>query len=79
VSSSPPSGLYEAIIAGKLTLPDLPKLTQHTAGAVAKHSRRGWRIDRPSARVEIDGVTALMMVVDRLENQPKLVDLPGWL
>ena len=39
--------LYEAVIAGKLMLPDLPdlpdlpELTQHAAGAVAKHSRRG--------------------------------------
>lgn len=40
--------LYEAIVERRLTLPDLPELAQHAAGAVAKQSRRGWRIDRPN-------------------------------
>jgi hypothetical protein len=71
--------LYEAIVNANLTLPDLPELTQHAAGAIAKHTRRGWRIDRPNPRVEIDGVTALMMALDRLENRPAPVELLGWL
>jgi hypothetical protein len=40
------------------------------AGAIAKQSRRGWRIDRPNPRVAIDGITALLMALDRLENRP---------
>ena len=63
----------------EIVLPASPELAQHAAGAIAKHSRRGWRIDRPNPRVEIDGVTALMMAVDRLENRPAPVELLGWL
>ena len=51
----------------------------HAAGAIAKHSRRGWRIDRPNPRVEIDGVSALLMALDRLENRPADVQLLDWL
>jgi phage terminase large subunit-like protein len=71
--------LYDAFLNEKLVLPDLPELAQHAAGAVAKHSRRGWRIDRPNPRVEIDGVSALLMALDRLENRPADVQLLGWL
>lgn len=71
--------LYDAIVNEKLVLPDLPELAQHAAGAIAKHSRRGWRIDRPNPRVEIDGITALMMCLDRLENRPAPVELIGWI
>jgi hypothetical protein len=63
----------------KLVLPDLPELAQHAAGAVAKHSRRGWRIDRPNLRVEIDGITALLMALDRLESRPAPAELIGWI
>jgi len=55
------------------------RLAQHAAGAIAKHSRRGWRIDRPNSRVEIDGISALVMALDRLENRPADVQLLGWL
>jgi phage terminase large subunit-like protein len=71
--------LYDAVINEKVVLPDLPELAQHAAGAIAKHSRRGWRIDRPNPRVEIDGVTALLMALDRLENRPAPVELLGWI
>ncbi len=71
--------LYDAVINQRITVPDLPELAQHAAGAVAKHSRRGWRIDRPNPRVGIDGITALMMALDRLENRPAPVELVGWL
>ena len=71
--------LYDAVTNETLVLPDVPELAQHAAGAIAKHSRRGWRIDRPNPRVEIDGITALMMAVDRLENRPAPVELIGWL
>ena len=70
--------LYDAVINEKLVLPDLPELAQHAAGAIAKQSRRGWRVDRLNPRVEIDGVTALMMALDRLENRPAPVELLGW-
>jgi hypothetical protein len=30
-------------------------------------------------RVEIDGITALLMALDRLENRPAPVELLGWI
>jgi hypothetical protein len=71
--------LYDADVNGNLVLPDLPELAQHAAAAIAKHSRRGWRVDRPNPRVEIDGITALIMALDRFENRPAPVELVGWI
>jgi phage terminase large subunit-like protein len=47
--------LYDAITETRITLPPSPELAQHAAGAIAAHSRRGWRISKPNARVNIDG------------------------
>jgi phage terminase large subunit-like protein len=71
--------LYDAIVEKRLTLPDSPELAQHAAGAIARHSRRGWRVDRPNPCVEIDGISALVMALDRLENRPAPLELLGWL
>ena len=71
--------LYDAITEGRIVLPSSPELAQHAAGAIAKHSRRGWRIDKPNGRVQIDGVIALCMAVDRQANQPAPAQLLGWL
>src|SRR5215216_1974279 len=38
--------LFDAITEKRITLPPSPELAQHAAGAVGKHSRRGWRIDK---------------------------------
>ena len=58
---------------------DDPELAKHAADAIAKHSRRGWRIDKPTKRTHIDGLIALMMAIDRVENQPAPVQVIGWL
>lgn len=71
--------LHSAIIEQRITLPDDPELAKHAADAIAKHSRRGWRIDKPTKRTHIDGLIALMMAVDRVENQPAPVQVIGWL
>jgi hypothetical protein len=55
------------------------ELAQHAAGAIAKHSRRGWRIDKPNSRVHVDGVIALCMACDRQANQPAPAQLVGWI
>jgi hypothetical protein len=47
--------------------------------AVARHSRRGWRIDKPNPRANIDAVIALCMAVERAEFKPEPVELLGWL
>jgi len=71
--------LHAAIVEKRWTLPDGPELTQHAANAIAQHSRRGWRISKPTKRTHIDGIVALMMSLDRLENQPRPVEVLGWL
>jgi phage terminase large subunit-like protein len=71
--------LFDAITEQRITLPASPELAQHAAGAVAKQSRRGWRIDKPNARVHIDGVIALCMACDRHANQPAPAQLIGWI
>ena len=43
--------------------PSYVSSAQHAAGAIANTPRRGWRIDRPNPRVEIDRLTALMMAL----------------
>ena len=71
--------LHAAIVQQRLTLPDDPQLARHAADAIAKHSRRGWRIDKPNARTHIDAMIALCMAVERAEHQPEPVELLGWL
>jgi phage terminase large subunit-like protein len=70
--------LYRAIVEKRLTLPDNDELRQHAANAVAKHSRRGWRIDRASRADNVDAIIALCMALDALEDQPAPVELLGW-
>jgi hypothetical protein len=71
--------LYNAIVDGRLTLPNDPELARHASNATAKHSRRGWRISKPDDRTHIDGVIALAMAVERAEFKPEPVELLGWL
>ena len=47
----PASGrLRQAIVDRRLTHPDDEGLNRHVSNAIARHSRRGWRIDRPGPR-----------------------------
>ena len=71
--------LHDAIVEGRLTHPNDPKLNTHVAAAIARHGRRGWRIDRAKWDDKIDGVIALCMALDRLENRPEPAKLLGWL
>jgi hypothetical protein len=52
---------------------------RHASDAIARHSRRGWRIDKPNPRAGIDAVSALAMAVERAEHKPEPVELLGWL
>jgi phage terminase large subunit-like protein len=47
--------------------------------AIARHSRRGWRLDRPNRTDRIDAVVALCMAVERAADKPQPVELVGWL
>ncbi len=63
----------------RLTLPDDQELARHAAHAVARHSRRGWRLDKAGRTDSIDALIALSMALERAEHQPEPVELLGWL
>ena len=73
-------GLHRAVVERRIVLPADDTLAEHASHAVARHSRRGWRIDRPSrsAGENIDAVIALAMALDRLEHQPQGLEVVGW-
>ena len=48
--------LYNAVVEQRLTLPRDCELRQHLSNTIARHTRRGWRLDRPHWRAKIDGV-----------------------
>jgi phage terminase large subunit-like protein len=69
--------LFDAVVEGRLRHPNNERLNEHVASAVAKHTRRGWRLDR--ADQPIDGVIALAMAVDRAEHREQPAKLLGWI
>lgn len=71
--------LHAAIVEGRLTLPADADLASHAAHAVARHSRRGWRLDKAARSDNIDGMIALCMALERAEFKPEPVKLLGWL
>jgi len=71
--------LYRAIVDRRLTVPHDDELARHAGQAIARHSRRGWRIDKARRGDNIDAVVAMCMALDRLENQPEPTRLLGWL
>jgi phage terminase large subunit-like protein len=73
------STLHAAIVERRILVPDLDELNQHAANTVAKHGRRGWRIDKPNDATPNDAIVALAMAVDSVENRPEPVRLLGWL
>src|SRR5215211_1903143 len=50
--------LHAALVEQRLTLPADRELARHASDAVARHSRRGWRIDKPNPRANIDALIA---------------------
>ena len=72
--------LHAAIVERRLTLPDDAELASHAAHTIARHSRRGWRIDKASPRDNMDAIVALCMALERAEQPaPAPVRLVGWL
>lgn len=71
--------LHAAIVEQRLTLPDDAELAGHAAHVVAKHSRRGWRLDKAARSDNIDAIIALCMALERAEDKPADVELLGWL
>jgi hypothetical protein len=71
--------LHSAIVEQRLVLPDHAELRQHAAAGIARHSRRGWRLDKANRADNIDGIVALCMALEAAENKPAEVALLGWL
>jgi len=71
--------LHAAIVEQRLVLPDDPQLARHATNTIARHSRRGWRIDKPNPRANNDAMIALCMAVERAEHRPEPIELLGWL
>jgi phage terminase large subunit-like protein len=71
--------LHAAVVEQRLTTPPDRELARHASDAIARHSRRGWRIDKPNQRANIDAIVALAMAVERAEQVPEPVELLGWL
>jgi phage terminase large subunit-like protein len=71
--------LHEAVVQGRLVVPDHAELAEHAANAVQRHSRRGWRIDTPARGVNVDAIVALAMAVERASWREPEAQLVGWL
>ena len=71
--------LHAAITSQRLQHPAHPDLDRHVAGAVAKQTGRGWRLDQREASLQIDGVIALAMCVERAEQPVRRARVLGWL
>jgi phage terminase large subunit-like protein len=72
--------LYRAVVEKRLTVPDHDEeLRKQAANTIAKHSRRGWRLDKSSLDLPNDSIIALCMALEALENQPEPVQVVGWL
>jgi phage terminase large subunit-like protein len=74
------AALHQAVVEGRIHHPDDPKLNEHVAAAVAKHGRRGWRIDQAERGANIDGLIALTMAYEaRTAPEPEPTKVLGWL
>lgn len=71
--------LYRAVVERRLTVPDDEELSRHVHTAIARHSRRGWRLDKTSRGDNIDAVVALAMAVERADQRSPEVEVLGWL
>jgi hypothetical protein len=71
--------LYRAVVEQRLTVPDTNELSAQVANTIARHSRRGWRLDKPSLDLRTTPSSLLCMALEALENQPEPVQVLGWL
>jgi phage terminase large subunit-like protein len=72
-------GLHSAVVEKRLHHPGHADLDRHVAGAVARKTGRGWRLDKAARDAQIDAVIALAMAVERAQSKPEPFELLGWL
>jgi phage terminase large subunit-like protein len=73
------TGLHEAIVQRRLVLPSDATFAAHSANTIARHSRRGWRIDKADGRSNNDAVVALAMALERASVPARTLSVVGWL
>lgn len=73
------AALHRAIVERAVVLPDDPRMAEHAANCVQRHSRRGWRLDTPDRSSPIDSLVALCMALQRAQTCPAEVKVLGWL
>jgi phage terminase large subunit-like protein len=66
-------------VQGRLRHPGHPDLDRHVAGAVARPTGRGWRLDKSERSANIDAVVALVVAVEPAEQREPTPRLLGWL
>ena len=67
------------MVERKLTHANDPELNRHVAGAVAKQTPRGWRLDKSERGAQIDAVVALAMAIERADQPAEPARLVGWI
>jgi Phage Terminase len=72
------ASLRRQVVERGLCFPDDPQLARHAANAIQRHTRRGWRLDKPDRTSPIDAMVCAAMIVHRLEAKPEPVRLIGW-
>ena len=71
--------LHRLIVEQRLRHPGIGELDRHVAAAIAKPTPRGWRIVKASEVVQVDAVISLAMAAERVEYQPPVVEILGWI
>ena len=56
--------LHAAVTERRLQLPDVEELHVHAANTIARHGRRGWRLDKPDELTPNDAINGLYMAVE---------------
>ena len=74
------AALHQAVVEGRIHHPDDPKLNEHVAAAVARHGRRGWRVDQAERGSNIDALVALIMAHEGITApEPASTEILGWM
>jgi phage terminase large subunit-like protein len=71
--------LHSVVVQKRLRHRGEPELAKHVAGAMAKQTGRGRRLDKAERGAQIDAAVCLAMAVERAEARPAPVQLLGWL
>lgn len=71
--------LHSVVVEQKLRHPNDSALNRHVAGAVAKATGRGWRLDKSERSAQIDAVVALAMAVERASVPVPPLEVLAWI